>query len=202
MSKQKLRLKVSRIFDEHRKRMEKAEAACAAKDAVLRVFLNRAESMLSCDSRSHSREDIDLLRHLLSDECGKGYFKDDPECDGTDLASAAWWRGADHGGAMTVRVLNEVLDGKTAGVFSSPELETLKRRLMALQAACAEKDATIKWLNENTNTLYPIAQKKRVKHALAAEVKCSRCAELDKVIVAFANEVKGDIAVLRARVNT
>ena len=59
---------------------------------------------------------------------------DDPLWDGTDAAHPAWWRGNDAGVLATVRIVNEILDGKRSGPahYGSPELTDLHRRLLAL----------------------------------------------------------------------
>lgn len=47
---------------------------------------------------------------------------DDPECDGTDAAHPAWWRGHVQSCAMACAKINEILDGKDdgAGVSNEP----------------------------------------------------------------------------------
>lgn len=60
---------------------------------------------------------------------------DNPFWDATDVAHPAWWRGDDHGCAVTVERLNAILDGKDDGHggFGYEPLERLRRRLLALR---------------------------------------------------------------------
>lgn len=60
-------------------------------------------------------------------------MNDDPELDGTDGAHPAWWRGCDHGTAMTVSIINEILDGGyKSGRFGFTPLERLRSKLYDL----------------------------------------------------------------------
>lgn len=62
---------------------------------------------------------------------------DAPDLDGTDGAHPAWWRGCDHGVSMTVRSLTRTLDGLDdgSGAYGSSEMETMRRRILAMLAA-------------------------------------------------------------------
>lgn len=59
--------------------------------------------------------------------------QDDPECDGTDAAHPAWWRGMDHGVVATIAGVKRILDGEDdgRGVASEP-WESLRRRLLVM----------------------------------------------------------------------
>ena len=61
-------------------------------------------------------------------------LEDNPWFDGTDYAHPAWWRGTDHGVKQTVKIVNEILDGKRKGEgrYGSRELSELHDRLLAL----------------------------------------------------------------------
>lgn len=49
-------------------------------------------------------------------------WPDDPECDGTDAAHPAYWRGHDHAVAVLCQKVAEILDGKDdgKGIASQP----------------------------------------------------------------------------------
>lgn len=77
-------------------------------------------------------DEMKFLLRLL--DAARGAAADDPLWDGTDAAHPAWWRGNDAGVLATVRIVNEILDGKRSGPahYGSPELTYLHRRLLAL----------------------------------------------------------------------
>ena len=58
---------------------------------------------------------------------------DDPECDGTDAAHPAWWRGEVHGTVMLCKIINDILDGndKCLGACREP-WESTRKRILAL----------------------------------------------------------------------
>lgn len=59
---------------------------------------------------------------------------DHPECDGTDAAHPAYWRGHDHAVAVLCQKVTEILDGKDDGKgIASEPWEPVRRRLMALR---------------------------------------------------------------------
>lgn len=60
--------------------------------------------------------------------------EDTPECDGTDFAHPAWWRGHSQSIASLCQRINEILDGKDdgSGVSSEP-WESTRRRLLELR---------------------------------------------------------------------
>ena len=60
-------------------------------------------------------------------------LRDDPECDGTDAAHPAYWRGHDHAVATICLKITEILDGKDDGKgIASEPWEPVRRRLLAL----------------------------------------------------------------------
>ena len=63
-----------------------------------------------------------------------GCEHDDPDLDATDFAHPAWWRGNDYAYHMVCQKIAAVLDGKDdgSGVINGSELETIRRRIMAL----------------------------------------------------------------------
>jgi len=72
--------------------------------------------------------------------CQTSCLADNPEFDATDGAHPAWWRGCDHGGEMTVKAINKIMDtlesGEDfAGCFGSESLENLKNRLKRLYSS-------------------------------------------------------------------
>jgi hypothetical protein len=71
----------------------------------------------------------------------RAMVRDDPECDGTDAAHPAWWRG-EHDGAMgVIRCVNEWLDGKIGGTPSAVEMQRLKLRITSLRDAAISAGA-------------------------------------------------------------
>lgn len=59
-------------------------------------------------------------------------LEDDSEWDGTDAAHPAFWRGQKDGVRGVIMRINEILDGKDAGVFGDSELEKVKQRIKRL----------------------------------------------------------------------
>lgn len=57
---------------------------------------------------------------------------DDPIFDATDGAHPAWWRGNDSGGAEVIKAVQEMLRGRSGGVFGSPELQAIAVRIKKL----------------------------------------------------------------------
>lgn len=58
---------------------------------------------------------------------------DDPEADGTDLAHPAYWRGEQHGIAVTIHFINRVLDEGLFKDFAYAPLQELTERVAALR---------------------------------------------------------------------
>jgi len=63
---------------------------------------------------------------------------DNPECDGTDDAHPAWWRGHEDGTSALCQIINAMLDGKEShGTFREP-WESTRRRISRLRAVNAK----------------------------------------------------------------
>ena len=62
------------------------------------------------------------------------FVDDKPECDGTDFAHPAFWRGEEYGVRGTVMRIRQILDGSDdgKGVIGNEELETLRRDILKL----------------------------------------------------------------------
>lgn len=62
-------------------------------------------------------------------------LRDDPECDGTDAAHPAWWRGNEAGVEGAVREMSRVLSGECRPPFhyGSPALSALATALSTLR---------------------------------------------------------------------
>lgn len=62
------------------------------------------------------------------------FLRDDSECDGTDAAHPAYWRGHDHAVAVLCQKITEILNGKDDGKgIASEPWEPVRRRLLALR---------------------------------------------------------------------
>jgi hypothetical protein len=57
-----------------------------------------------------------------------------PELDATDVAHPAWWRGHDYAVLGVCYKIKELLDGKTVGGKANEPWETIRQRIVALQA--------------------------------------------------------------------
>jgi len=67
---------------------------------------------------------------------------DHPECDGTDAAHPAYWRGHDHAVATICLKITEILDGKDDGKgIASEPWEPVRRRLLAMNSAGGQMTA-------------------------------------------------------------
>lgn len=87
------------------------------------------------DGAAMLRQYIEGLKEKLRKTApGAGsIIADRPDCDGTDAAHPAFWRGHDHAIKTACQMLNEIMDGRAepAGVSSEP-WESTRRRLYAL----------------------------------------------------------------------
>lgn len=73
---------------------------------------------------------------------------DNPEADGTDAAHPAWWRGHDAGCLHVTRKIQSALDGADngTGTISHPEVEKLRREVLAMKAREAKLREGFKWV--------------------------------------------------------
>lgn len=93
-------------------------------------------------------------------------WPDDPECDGTDAAHPAYWRGHDHAVAVLCQKVTEILDGKDDGKgIASEPWEPVRRRLMSMRESADELRVLMAVIGK-----YPLIAA-AVKKALQAEVK-------------------------------
>ena len=73
-----------------------------------------------------------MLREDLIEKWNKR-FDDDPECDGTDAAHPAFWRGNEYATQVMVGLIENILDGKDTGIGKANEpWETARRRMIAM----------------------------------------------------------------------
>lgn len=79
------------------------------------------------------------------DTSGRATIPDFPENDVTDAAHPAWWRGCNYGTNSIIREVTKILDGLDGGqgVANDP-WETVRRRLLALQATIAMQREALK----------------------------------------------------------
>lgn len=92
------------------------------------------------------------LLHLWDDQQAEvERLRDDPECDATDLAHPAWWRGNDAGVHATVEVIRRVLDsGLDGGVSGYKPLQEIRERIERLRESQRDTER-LDWLDDREN---------------------------------------------------
>lgn len=98
----------------------------------------RADYQLARDADPFKTESLALLAEIR--DAARRQI-DDPECDGTDNAHPAWWRGNDQGVAVLCAKVADILDGKDdgRGVSREPWDGTRRRLLGMMEVAQKER---------------------------------------------------------------
>lgn len=137
-----------------RERFEKAVEALEALEACVRndwILWDEREKELA-----GLRQQFYELQQSASDEVIElraevERLRDDPECDATDLAHPAWWRGNDAGVHATVEVIRRVLDsGLDGGVSGYKPLQEIRERVERLRESQRDTER-LDWLDDREN---------------------------------------------------
>jgi hypothetical protein len=79
--------------------------------------------------RQYWVQDVSGSRFVTEEDQPVKPMADDPELDGTDAAHPAWWRGQEYGFDAAMRMIEQALVERPAGVIGNAQWQALRERI-------------------------------------------------------------------------